>query len=388
TDVGQYQCVAENEAGTAAKVVTLALQGAPVVTVTPAEVRVHAGQRVLLHCVVSGEPTPSMEWHREGEPLPEGPHARVLPNATLLLPSVTHRDAGSYSCLARNALGSAVAHTTLHVQGGCELHQVRGSLVGVINGHELGVSTLDASVLGDSKSSTTTLRSTIRSIPPAIGPLMRVLVTIIAPIYWSLAHASGAARRGFLLTQGTFQHESLLQFATGELLQVTHLTRGADGAGALRLDSVISGSVPESFGDAVVLLQDFSERYVQTGAGQLSGGSVQSFLLRDGHLVRARCNHTIVFDPSVGPQPPRVQHLWARAITASYDPAKQELRFQLHASLDAGNQRNQCPLGFIPDPGQLYCIDLDECQTLSQCQHECRNSPGSYRCLCPPGYRL
>ncbi|NXA79072.1 HMCN2 protein, partial [Thryothorus ludovicianus] len=389
TDVGQYQCVAENDAGTAAKVVTLVLQSAPVVTVTPAEVRAHAGQQVLLHCVVSGEPSPSVEWQRDGEPLPEGPHTRVLPNATLFLPSVTHRDTGSYSCLARNALGSAAAHTSLDVQG--ELHQVQGRLVGVINGQELGVSTLDASVLGDPQSSTAALRSSIGSIPPAIGPLMRVLVTILAPIYWSLAHASGAARSGFLLTRGTFQHESLLQFATGELLRVTHLARGAGGAGALRLDSVISGSVPESFGDAVVLLQDFSERYVRTGAGQLCGGSVQSFL-RDGRLVRAHCNHTIVFDPPVGPQPPRVQHLRARAITASYDPAKQELHFQLRASLGAGNKgradRDQCPLGFIPDPGQLYCIDLDECQTLNQCQHECRNSPGSYRCLCPTGYRL
>ncbi|NXM88865.1 HMCN2 protein, partial [Oenanthe oenanthe] len=203
TDVGQYQCVAENDAGTAAKVVTLVLQSAPVVTVTPAEVRVPAGQPVLLHCVVSGEPTPSVEWQRDGEPLPEGPHARVLPNATLFLPSVTHRDAGSYSCLARSALGSAVARSSLDVQG--ELQQVRGSLVGVINGHELGVSRLDASVLGDPQSSTAALRSSIGSIPPAVGPLMRVLVTIIAPIYWSLAHASGAAQSGFLLTQGTFQ---------------------------------------------------------------------------------------------------------------------------------------------------------------------------------------
>lgn len=76
---------------------------------------------------------------------------------------------------------------------------------------------------------------------------------------------------------------------------------------------------------------------MRTGAGQLSGGSVQSFL-QDGRLVRAHCNHTVVFDPPVGPQPPRVQHLRARAISASYDPAKQELRFQLRASLDAGNQ--------------------------------------------------
>ncbi|NWV10122.1 HMCN2 protein, partial [Ptilonorhynchus violaceus] len=203
TDVGQYRCVAENDAGTAAKVVTLALQSAPVVAVTPGAVTVHAGQRVLLHCAVSGEPMPSVEWQRDGEPLPEGPHARVLPNATLLLPSVAQGDSGSYSCLARNALGSAVAQASLHVQG--ELHRVRGSLVGAINGHELGVSALDASVLGDPQSGTATIRSSIGSIPPAVGPLMRVLVTIIAPIYWSLAHARGAARSGFLLTRGTFQ---------------------------------------------------------------------------------------------------------------------------------------------------------------------------------------
>lgn len=32
--------------------------------------------------------------------------------------------------------------------------------------------------------------------------------------------------------------------------------------------------------------------------------------------------------------------------------------------------------------------DLDECQMPNQCQHKCRNSLGSYRCICPPGYQL
>ncbi|NWX43539.1 HMCN2 protein, partial [Steatornis caripensis] len=387
TDTGHYWCVAENDAGTAAKVVTLALKSAPVVAVTPRAVVVSAGQRVLLHCAVSGEPTPSVEWQRDGEPLPEGPRARILPNATLLLPIATHHDTGNYSCLAHNALGSTVAHASLTVQGGWDERRVRGSLVGIINAHKLGIATLDASVLNDPRSGTAAVRCSISSIPPTIGPLMRVLVAIIAPVYWSLVDTGREPRSGVLLTQGTFRHESQLEFATGELLRVTHLARDTDATGALLLDSVIGGSLPESIGEAVVLLQDFSERYVQTGVGQLSGGSVQSFL-RDGHIARARCNHTIVYDPLVGLQPPRAQHVRARAIKTSYDPGSEELHFQLHASLDAGANRDQCPLGFILGPQQLYCIDLDECQMPNQCQHECRNSPGSYRCICPAGYRL
>lgn len=36
----------------------------------------------------------------------------------------------------------------------------------------------------------------------------------------------------------------------------------------------------------------------------------------------------------------------------------------------------------------LSSPDLDECQVPNQCQHECRNTEGSYHCVCPPGYHL
>ncbi|KAM5331532.1 hemicentin-2 [Glossophaga mutica] len=48
--------------------------------------------------------------------------------------------------------------------------------------------------------------------------------------------------------------------------------------------------------------------------------------------------------------------------------------------------RAWCPPGFIRQ--NSICTDRDECQVRSLCQHACQNTEGSYRCLCPAGYRL
>lgn len=36
----------------------------------------------------------------------------------------------------------------------------------------------------------------------------------------------------------------------------------------------------------------------------------------------------------------------------------------------------------------LLSADIDECESRDTCQHECRNSLGSFQCACPSGYRL
>ncbi|KAJ8376139.1 hypothetical protein SKAU_G00067190 [Synaphobranchus kaupii] len=48
--------------------------------------------------------------------------------------------------------------------------------------------------------------------------------------------------------------------------------------------------------------------------------------------------------------------------------------------------RRACLEGFKARRGR--CLDINECENRDACQHECMNTPGSYKCLCPHGYRL
>ncbi|XP_047395605.1 latent-transforming growth factor beta-binding protein 2 isoform X1 [Sciurus carolinensis] len=49
-----------------------------------------------------------------------------------------------------------------------------------------------------------------------------------------------------------------------------------------------------------------------------------------------------------------------------------------------------CREGYRPSPQGRTCEDVDECEdTQSSCLGgECKNTPGSYQCLCPPGFQL
>ncbi|XP_038601048.1 LOW QUALITY PROTEIN: hemicentin-2 [Tachyglossus aculeatus] len=385
-DAGRYQCVAENEVGTVEKVITLTLQSAPMFTVKPHDMAVKAGENVILPCRAAGEPAPTVEWVRKGRPLREGRRLQVRPDGTLQIQAVEATDAGEYECVAHNLLGSSIVQVFLAVKG--EPRGARGSLIGIINGQEFGIATLNANVLQEAQSRTTTIRSSINNIPPALGPLMRVLVVTVVPIYWSLAGQSGEALNGFSLTRGNFRQESQVEFATGELLRLTQVARGLDEDGILLLDSVINGFVPKSFVGAALRIQDFQERYVRTGPGQLYADSTQRFQ-QDGIPSLFRCNHTIQYDPVPGLQPELVQHLQARSVSSAFDLSSEMLHFQLTTALQAEENEVGCPEGFVLDPQQAFCADKDECAAgQSPCSHTCHNSVGRFSCSCPSGYAL
>lgn len=94
--------------------------------VEPQDVTVRSGEDVALQCQASGEPVPTVEWLRAGQPLRASRRLRTLPDGSLWLQRVEAGDAGAYECVAHNLLGSATARAVLAVRGTGRLRSARG----------------------------------------------------------------------------------------------------------------------------------------------------------------------------------------------------------------------------------------------------------------------
>ncbi|XP_043429968.1 basement membrane-specific heparan sulfate proteoglycan core protein isoform X15 [Prionailurus bengalensis] len=118
---GAYRCVASNAYGVAQSVVNLSVHGPPTVSVLPeGPVRVKVGKSITLECVSAGEPRSSAHWTRIGAPtnLEQRMYGVVDSHTVLQISSAKPSDAGTYVCLARNALGTAQKRVEVIVDTG------------------------------------------------------------------------------------------------------------------------------------------------------------------------------------------------------------------------------------------------------------------------------
>ncbi|XP_058574713.1 basement membrane-specific heparan sulfate proteoglycan core protein isoform X10 [Neofelis nebulosa] len=118
---GAYRCVASNAYGVAQSVVNLGVHGPPTVSVLPeGPVRVKVGKSITLECVSAGEPRSSAHWTRIGAPtnLEQRMYGVVDSHTVLQISSAKPSDAGTYVCLARNALGTAQKRVEVIVDTG------------------------------------------------------------------------------------------------------------------------------------------------------------------------------------------------------------------------------------------------------------------------------
>ncbi|KAL2091401.1 hypothetical protein ACEWY4_013664 [Coilia grayii] len=116
-DAGVYSCTARNSAGAASANATLTVLETPHLAQDMEDRSVVVGDTVALQCKALGSPPPRITWTRGEEPLRPGERHHFTPgNQLLVIRQAVPEDAGRYTCVMSNPLGTERAHCQLSVR--------------------------------------------------------------------------------------------------------------------------------------------------------------------------------------------------------------------------------------------------------------------------------
>ncbi|XP_017268156.1 roundabout homolog 1-like isoform X1 [Kryptolebias marmoratus] len=115
SDAGKYICVATNMVGEReSEIAELTVLERPTFLKRPSSVVLLADESVEFHCVVQGDPVPTVRWRKDDSDLPKG-RFEILEDHTLIVRQVASSDEGSFTCVAENMVGKSEASATLTV---------------------------------------------------------------------------------------------------------------------------------------------------------------------------------------------------------------------------------------------------------------------------------
>ncbi|XP_069496808.1 matrix-remodeling-associated protein 5 [Ambystoma mexicanum] len=113
-DSGSYECIAANIVGAVRRTVHLSVKklssNAKITRSSPQKTDITYGSTLRLDCSADGDPGPRILWRLPSKRLVDSLNSfesrtRVYGNGTLIVQSVTDKDAGDYLCVARNKIG-------------------------------------------------------------------------------------------------------------------------------------------------------------------------------------------------------------------------------------------------------------------------------------------
>ncbi|CAN9511938.1 unnamed protein product [Ophioblennius macclurei] len=115
-DMGVYSCTAQNAAGSLSANATLTVLETPSF-MRPLEDRTVAhGETAVLQCIAGGSPAPRLNWTKDDGPLVlTERHFFAAANQLLIIVDAGPADAGKYTCIMSNTLGTERGHVYLSI---------------------------------------------------------------------------------------------------------------------------------------------------------------------------------------------------------------------------------------------------------------------------------
>ncbi|XP_074119189.1 leucine-rich repeats and immunoglobulin-like domains protein 2 [Sminthopsis crassicaudata] len=131
-DMGIYSCMAQNIAGGLSANATLTVLETPSF-IRPLEDRtVTRGETAVLQCIAGGSPAPRLNWTKDDGPLMVTErHFFAAANQLLIIVDAGLEDAGKYTCIMSNTLGTERGHIYLNVISSSNCDSAQSSV-----GHE------------------------------------------------------------------------------------------------------------------------------------------------------------------------------------------------------------------------------------------------------------
>ncbi|NWZ66668.1 NEO1 protein, partial [Acrocephalus arundinaceus] len=112
-DAGTFTCIAESGNDTLEAQAELTVQVPPTFLKRPANIYAHESMDIVFECEVTGKPTPTVKWVKNGDVVIPSDYFKIVKEHNLQVLGLVKSDEGFYQCIAENDVGNAQAGAQL-----------------------------------------------------------------------------------------------------------------------------------------------------------------------------------------------------------------------------------------------------------------------------------